>query len=190
MSVLQNKVLVLNRNWQAINQITVEKAISAMAADAATALEINGKDDMRPVRWAEWLALPVRDGDEAIHTTKLSVRVPTVVVAVNYGGFPKRRPKFNLRGVAQRDGHTCQYSGKKLKPHELSMDHVIPLSRGGADHWTNVVTADKELNHRKGNRLNHEVGLKLLRQPKEPPVTPAVAFIASAHPDHELFLGK
>lgn len=190
MNVLQQKVLVLNRNWQAVNQVTVAQAISAMAADAFTALEIEGKDCMRPVRWSEWLTLPVRDGDEAIHTVKISVRAPTVVVAVNYGGFPKRRPKFNLKGVAQRDRDTCQYTGRKLKPHERTMDHVVPLSRGGADHWTNVVLAHKDVNHAKGNRLNHEVGLSLRRQPAEPPVTPVVAFLQPAHPDHALFLDQ
>lgn len=190
MSVLQQKVLVLNKHWQAVGQSQVQQVLGQMAVDAVVALDIDGPDSIRPVTWEEWITLPVREGDLAIHTSKLAIRAPTVVAATSYAGFPKRRPKFNLRGVSLRDGDTCQYSGRKLKPHERTMDHVTPLSRGGADHWTNVVLADAAINHAKGNRLNHEVGLKLLRQPKEPAMTPVIAFIAAAHPHHALFLGK
>ena len=187
-SVLDQQVIVLNRNWQAVNSRTVQDAISQLASDAATALEILGEDNIRPVTWAEWITLPIREGDGVIHTAKLQIRVPTVIVAVNYSGFPKKRPKFNLRGVAQRDGGRCQYSGKVLARHEMSIDHVVPLSRGGADAWTNVALADKALNHKKGNRLNHEVGLTLLRAPFEPPLTPAVVGLKATHPHHKLFL--
>src|SRR5258706_13063512 len=82
-------VLVLNRNWQAINIRTPQDAFCQMATNAATALDIELGDDMRaealrPVTWDEWITLPVRDGDHAVRTTRGAIRVPTVIVAVNY----------------------------------------------------------------------------------------------------------
>jgi 5-methylcytosine-specific restriction endonuclease McrA len=55
-----------------------------------------------------------------------------------------------------------------LEPHEGNVDHIIPKSRGGKDIWNNVVWASKEINAMKGNRLNHEVGLKLIQPPQLP----------------------
>ena len=187
--VLKNTVIVLNKAWQAIAQKTVEAAISQMASDAATALEINGEDNIRPVSWAEWVTLPIRDGDLAIHTAKRAIRVPTVIVAMNYGGFPVRRPKMNLREVARRDGGVCQYTNRKLRPSEMSLDHVVPKSRGGsAKSWTNVVLAHKAVNNKKGNRLNSEVGLKLVRAPFVPKAVTPDDLIRPTHPDHLLFV--
>ena len=187
-SVLQQQVIVLNSGWQAIHSRTVQEAILMLCADSATALEINGDDDMRPVTWAEWITLPIREGDDVVHSAKLTIRAPTVIVAVNYHKCPTKRPKFNLRGVAQRDGNRCQYTGRVLRREELSMDHVVPKSRGGRDHWTNVVLADKALNTKKGNRLNEELGLKLLRKPVEPVPVPTSVHLVPTHPHHKLFL--
>lgn len=187
-SVLQQQVIVLNRVWQAIGSRLVQDALSQMAAGAATGLDITGEDSIRPVTWEEWITLPIREGDGVIHTSKLQIRVPTVIASVVYAGFPKKRPKFNLRGVAQRDGNRCQYSGRLLSRAEMSIDHVIPRSRGGRDHWTNGVLADKAINQRKGNQFNHEAGLKLLRVPVEPPVTPVIVGLVATHPHHKLFL--
>ena len=188
--VLQNKVIVLNKAWQAIDQVTVQKAILQMAANAATGLEISSEDNIRPVSWAEWVTLAPRPDDDVIHTTKLVIRAPTVIVAVHYGGFPSRRPKLSLREVARRDGGICQYTRKKLAPHEMSLDHVVPKSRGGdPKSWTNVVLADKRVNNKKGNRLNHEIGLRLIKEPTVPaPITP-LDEIVPVHRDHYLFVG-
>jgi len=189
LDVLDNKVIVLNKNWQVIDQITVQRAISQMAADAATGLEINGKDNIRPVSWSEWITLVPRPDDNVIRTTKLVIRAPTVVVAVNYGGFPKKRPKLSLKEVARRDGGICQYTRKKLKPSEMSLDHVIPKSRGGdPKSWTNIVLADRQINNKKGNKLNHEAGLHLIRQPRDPGIVNPADDIVPAHPDHLLFV--
>jgi hypothetical protein len=79
-------VLVLNRNWQAINVRTPQEAFCMMATNVATALEIEGEDHIRPVNWEEWIKLPIRDQDEAVHTVRGQIRVPTVIVAVNCQG--------------------------------------------------------------------------------------------------------
>ena len=186
----KSTVLVLNRNWQAIHVKTPAQAFCMMATDAATALDIEGNGDMRPVKWADWLTLPVRDGDNCVHTVHGAVRVPTVIVLANYAKVPKRRPKFSAKNIWQRDGATCQYTGRKLAPHEGNIDHVVPRSRGGRDAWENCVWSSKSVNSQKGNRLPHEAGLKLLTVPRVPKELPASALIRNAHgiPEWKLFV--
>ena len=84
MSEVLNKavVLVLNRNWQALHVRTPAEAFCQMATGAATALEIEGEEYIRPVTWAEWITLPVREQDQSVRTARGAIRVPTVVVAV------------------------------------------------------------------------------------------------------------
>src|SRR5208282_2218043 len=95
-------VLVLNRNWQAVNVRTPQEAFCMMATNVATALEIGREapsesesdsfsappsplftSQIRPVTWDEWLALPIRAHDHAVQTVRGPIRVPTVIVAVN-----------------------------------------------------------------------------------------------------------
>ena len=179
MSDILNKtiVLVLNRNWQAINIRTPQDAFCQMATNVATALEIDGENHIRPVTWDEWITLPIRDGDNAVLTVRGAIRVPTVIVAVNYARVPKKRPKLCAKTIRERDGNRCQYTGKLLRPDEGSLDHVLPRSRGGKDHWENLVWSDKSVNAKKGNRLPHEAGLKLLTVPRAPGELPVTALI-------------
>src|SRR6185295_2431201 len=100
-------VLVLNRNWQAINILTPQDAFCQMATNVATALDIEGDEHIRPVTWDDWITLPVRDGDHAVRTTRGAIRVPTVIVAVNYARVPKKRPKLCARAIRERDGNRC-----------------------------------------------------------------------------------
>jgi 5-methylcytosine-specific restriction endonuclease McrA len=81
---------------------------------------------------------------------------------------PKKRPKLSAKNIRERDGNRCQYTGKLLRPDEGSLDHVLPRSRGGKDEWGNLVWSDKVVNAKKGNRLPHEAGLKLLTLPRAP----------------------
>ncbi len=99
-------VLVLNRNWQAINVRTPQEAFGMMATNVATGLEIEGEDHIRPVTWDEWINLPIREQDEAVQTVRGQIRVPTVIVAVNYAKVPKKRPKLCARAIRERDGRT------------------------------------------------------------------------------------
>jgi 5-methylcytosine-specific restriction endonuclease McrA len=183
MSDILNKtiVLVLNRNWQAINIRTPQDAFCQMAANAATALDIEGDEHIRPVKWDEWITLPVREGDHAVRTAHGAIRVPTVIVAVNYARVPKNRPKLSAKTIRERDGNRCQYTGKLLRADEGSLDHVLPRSRGGKDAWENLVWSDKMVNAKKGNRLPHEAGLKLLAMPRAPKELPVTALIRNAH---------
>jgi 5-methylcytosine-specific restriction endonuclease McrA len=188
-------VLVLNRNWQAINIRTPADAFCQMATNAATALDIELAADgraeaMRPVTWSEWITLPVRPQDNAVRTPRGAIRMPTVIVAVNFAKVPKQRPKLNARNIRERDGNRCQYTGRLLHPDEGSLDHVLPRSRGGTDSWENLVWAAKEVNQRKADRLPHEAGLRLLAVPRAPKELPVSALIRNPHgiADWELFV--
>ena len=200
-------VLVLNRNWQAINVRTPQEAFFMMATDVATGLDIevpNPKESegfalptrhspvLTPRTWEEWITLPIREQDEAVHTVRGQIRVPTVIVAVNYAKVPKKRPKLCARAIRERDGDRCQYTGRVLRPDEGSLDHVVPRSRGGKDAWENLVWSAKEGNQRKADRLPHEVGLKLLSRPRAPKELPVSAFIrnTSEVEDWKLFLNE
>ena len=171
-------VLVLNRNWQAINVRTPADAFCQMATGVATGLDIELADGardgaraeaqaLRPVTWAEWVTLPIRAQDRAlVRTVRGEIRVPTVIVLATFARVPKKRPKLCARTIRERDGNRCQYTGAVLKPDEGNIDHVVPRSRGGRDSWENCVWSSKAVNSKKGNRLPHEAGLKLLKQPK------------------------
>jgi 5-methylcytosine-specific restriction endonuclease McrA len=188
----KNLVLVLNRNWQAINIRTPADAFCQMATNTATALDIEGDEHIRPVKWDEWITLPVRDGDNAVRTAHSVIRVPTVIVAVNFAKVPKKRPKLCARTIRERDGNRCQYTGRLLAPDEGNLDHVLPRSRGGRDTWENLVWAAKEVNQRKADRLPHEAGLKLLTVPRAPKELPVSAMIRNAHgvAEWKLFLNE
>ena len=183
-------VLVLNRNWQAIDVKTPADAFCMMAAGNATALDIAAGTNMNPMKWAEWLALPVRDSDNAVWTVHGPVRVPTVLVLAKYDKVPKRRPKLSGKGIWERDGGVCQYTGKKLSRDEGNIDHIMPRSRGGKTTWDNCVLADKRINSRKADRTPDEVGLKLVRKPAPPREMPATYYIRNTHgvADWEMFL--
>jgi 5-methylcytosine-specific restriction endonuclease McrA len=183
MSNVLNKaiVLVLNRNWQAINVRTPAEAFCQMATGVATALEVAGENEIRPVTWTEWLMLPIRPQDEAVRTVRGAVRVPSVIVLANFAKVPKKRPKLSARNIRERDGNRCQYTGVVLKPDEGNIDHVVPRSRGGPNTWENCVWASKAVNSKKGNRLPREAGLKLLSAPRVPKELPATALIRNAH---------
>lgn len=190
-------VLVLNRNWQAINIRTPADAFCQMANNTATALDIALDEEgqaqsLRPVMWDEWITLPIRDADQSVRTARGAIRVPTVIVAVNFAKVPKRRPKLSAHNIRLRDGNRCQYTGRVLRPEEGSLDHVVPRSRGGPDTWENLVWSAKEVNQRKADRLPHEAGLRLLNVPRAPKELPVTALLRNAHEvaEWKLFLNE
>ena len=95
----------------------------------------------------------------------------------NYTRVPKKRPKLSAKNIRELD----QYTGVLLRPDEGSLDHVLPRSRGGKDEWGNLVWSDKAVNAKKGNRLPHEAGLKLLTVPRAPKELPVTRLIRNAY---------
>ena len=102
-----------------------------------------------------------------IRSPNKEYRLPSVVANLEYVPFPKRVPftKFN---VFLRDDFTCQYTGEKCEPEDLTFDHVIPESRGGKSVWENIVTAKRSINELKDARTPKEAGLRLRIEPYEP----------------------
>lgn len=208
---IENKLicLSLNANWQPIGYKTVKDAIidlcgsqangkpSALALDIDYHLNDDGSPDynsaksMNPTNWNDWMKLSVRDWDLAIHTPTMKIRVPTVIIAVHYNKMPIKafRGKPSKEAIYNRDNGIDQYTGKKIDRHSATVDHVIPRSRGGGDTWENLVLCSKEVNSKKGNNLNEEIGLKLLKKPVTPSPIPVSSLIKEAkHEDWKHFL--
>lgn len=185
-------VLVLNRNWQAINTTTPALAFGQMASDAATGLDVRGPDWMVPVKWCDWLKLPVGEQDVSLGTAQGRIRVPTVVVLSRFDRVPMRRPRCCARSIWERDRGRCQYTGRELSRKEGNIDHIVPRSRGGQTTWDNCVLADRAINQRKANRTPEEAGLQLLRNPERPPAIPVTWVIRNLYdiPEWEVFLPR
>ena len=182
MSYLQkDTVLVLNRGWQAIHIKTPTDALSMMYSDVATGLDIRGQDYMVPLKWADWVKLPINEDDHFINTVRGRIKLPKVIVLCNFDRVPKKRPRFSSKNIWLRDGGTCQYTGKKLKPGEGNIDHVVPKSHGGITDWSNCVLAHKEINAKKAGRTPEQAGLKLLRQPTTPKELPVTFYLKNKH---------
>jgi 5-methylcytosine-specific restriction endonuclease McrA len=191
-SLNRDTVLVLNKNWQAINISTPADALSMMYANTATGLDIRGKDDMVPLTWKEWINLSCSDQDSFVKTIQGKVKIPKIIILCRYDKVPKKRPKITRRGIWIRDQGICQYTGKKINPNEGNIDHVIPKSRGGATDWTNCVLAHKKVNAKKADRTPEEAGLKLIRQPSIPKELPVSFYLTNKYniQEWELFLNS
>lgn len=185
-TLLNDKVLVINKLWQAIDETTVWEALCDMCSGKATGMDMG---EHRPVRWDDWLTLPIREGDRMIGSTHGPVRVPTVVGKFTYDEMPKRRPKLDNEGIALRDGKICQITGEYAP--DGNVDHLDPVGKGGAKKsWVNQVWMKRELNSKKGCRSLAEMGWKLIRKPFEPKPVEARLLIRPKHPDWEFFLPK
>ena len=152
-------VLLLNASLQPLNVISHRRLIVLLTKERVAFLD-------REAEHAAAEALAVRrlpDGDVIVRLLR------TIPV-------PRRLLRPNRRNLLLRDDHTCQYCGHVGSAAELTVDHVVPVSRGGAaDRWENVVVACKRCNWRKANHLPAEVGLHLRREPR--PLTQEYAHI-------------
>jgi 5-methylcytosine-specific restriction endonuclease McrA len=103
-----------------------------------------------------------------VHTSKMALKVPRVMVLQMFDKLPRTRVRFSRQNIYTRDGYVCQYCGDKLPRSKLNLDHVLPKSQGGKTNWTNIVCACVKCNSTKANRTPEQAGMKLLRQPKKP----------------------
>ena len=95
---------------------------------------------------------------------------------------------FSKRNIFIRDNFTCQYCGKELPIKELTVDHVIPRSKGGKDTWDIVVTSCKTCNNKKGDKTPKQAGLKIMKKPKVPHHIQIIGY--NARPKSVLMLWK
>jgi len=113
------------------------------------------------------------DHDRVIRSERLTMPRPAVIRLMRFIHVPRRfRRQVTNTFLFARDRYRCQYCGRgqaELRPREaLTRDHLVPLSRGGTNNWTNVVTACSPCNTRKANHLPSEIGMHPLHNPGEP----------------------
>jgi 5-methylcytosine-specific restriction endonuclease McrA len=201
-------VLALNSAWQAIGHRTVRQAIVALSGGERGSAPAVGLDisysraedgswefenpvGFNPVPWEDWFNLPIRDFDLTISSAKQLVRVPTVIIAVNYSKMPVARPRLSREAIFQRDQGICQFTGEYVGLEGGNLDHIVPRSRGGKDSFENLVWSKREVNTAKGNKMPHEAGLRLIRPPAAPKGVPVSATIKEArHPDWRHFIRR
>ena len=148
------QVLVLNASYEPLNITTWRRAMVMMIKGKAESLE---QDTSREIR--------------------RGTHLPTVIRLRQYVHVPFRQLPLTRRNLFQRDHQTCQYCGSRDQP--LSIDHVVPRSRGGSDTWENGTTACLSCNVRKGNRTPKEASMPLHRAPHRP--LSSFSFEASRH---------
>ncbi len=204
MSDLLNKpiVLSLNAKWMRIGWITPKQAFVALCGGAygkkppalAVAVEVdeNGKlVEAVPMTMAEWAKQSVRETDLSIGTKNGPIRCPLIVIRPNFHKMPTKAPRLSNAAIFERDGGIDAYSGEFVPKGQGNVDHVIPKDRGGKDLWENMVWTKRETNSKKGNKLNHEAGLVLLKKPKKPMALPVhVTVKGGSRPEHKPFMDK
>ena len=154
-AVLNNSVVVFSKAYLPLTRITIKRAIVLLVTDQAELLDF-GTTQM----WE------VRSPNQVL---RVSEHIRLLI------GNPERHwkvPPVNRREVLKRDQHRCQYCRSNR---QLTLDHVIPRSKGGLHTWDNVVAACEPCNSSKSDRTPAEAGMTLLMPPKAP-IHPAVAF--------------
>ena len=187
-SSLSRRVLVLNRVWQPVNIIGVRRAVSLLMQDHAQAID-PADGAFKILTSEQWLAdsleNPPAEDEACIHTVKMRLRIPPVLLLRYYDRLPTREIRFNRQTLFERDEFRCQYCGNTYAPRELNLDHVIPRVYGGKTSWENVVTSCIRCNTRKADRLPHQAGMKLIRKPARPKWRPFVTTAIAEQTDEE-----
>ncbi len=166
--VLERPTLVLNKRWRPIQVCSVREAIGLVAKGSAKIIDPADFSQVDFMTWADVSKSRAKHGDLMIRSTKLSIIPPEVIVLNKYEGEGEKSVVFSRRNLFKRDKYTCMYCGVQPGPEELTVDHIMPKSRGGISSWENCALACVECNKRKANRTPDEAGMKLRRVPKKP----------------------
>jgi 5-methylcytosine-specific restriction endonuclease McrA len=156
------RVLVLNASYEPINVCTVRRAAVLVLKQRAEVVE---------------------HSDWALHAENLTMPRPVVIRLVTYVRIPRdaHSRKITRRAIFARDGWTCQYCGSERG--NLTIDHVIPRSKGGSSSWDNIVTCCAPCNRRKGDRLPRQAGMHPRHAPRPPSPTLFVHVAMTRIPD-------
>jgi 5-methylcytosine-specific restriction endonuclease McrA len=172
--MVEGHVLVLNKSWVVVNIASVRRALSLLYQGMARAVH---PTDYSLYDFDDWCQLsPAFHEGRYIHTTSRKIRVPEVIILNMFNGFIRQEVRFSRRNIFERDDHTCQYCGKKFCKQDLTLDHVVPQSRGGGNTWENLVLACVPCNVRKGSRTPEEAHMPMLRRPKKPTWLPRMGY--------------
>ena len=153
--LFNQSVVVFSQNYLPITRVTMQRAITLLVSGKAHTLDL-----FEATYWE------IRSANFVLQVT------PQIRLTVNSGDRVWKMPPVNRREVLRRDKHQCQYCGSRRN---LTLDHVVPRSKGGKHSWDNVVTACASCNGRKGDRTPHAAGMSLKTVPKAP-MHPAIAF--------------
>ncbi|MCP4189544.1 MAG: HNH endonuclease [Planctomycetaceae bacterium] len=176
-AALSASVLVLNRVYLAVHIVNVRRAFGLLYRDLAEVLDIED-GQYANYDFPTWLEISELKSEERtpqddwIRSVNYEVQVPRVIRLLSYDRVPKHTLRFNRRNLFARDGNRCQYCGRTPPSQQLSLDHVIPRSRGGETTWENIVCCCVRCNTRKGGRTPQEAHMKLLRKPRKPNHSP------------------
>jgi 5-methylcytosine-specific restriction endonuclease McrA len=143
--LMQTPVLVLNASYEPINICAARRAI---------VLVLKG------------LAMPEEENGHCLHAARIAMRVPSVIRLLEYRRIPHQTRALSRKNILLRDRNTCQYCGLVMSSGELTLDHVVPRSRGGLSAWENLVACCHPCNRRKGNHLLGEIDMRLLKEPR------------------------
>lgn len=171
-AVLQRPTLVLNRSWQPVRVSTVSRALILVWNGVARVVDPH---DFSQYDWDDWSRLKPEEGEPFIRAVRQPLRVPEVVTLTDYDKLPVTHVAFSRRNLFKRDGYKCQYCGAHPRPDELTIDHIVPRSRGGESTWENCVLACMECNKRKADGTPDEKGLRLRSRPVRPRWKPLYA---------------
>lgn len=190
MNIVDRKIVLnLNANWQAINIRTVQEAFIAMnggdsdnppvkALDIRYPIDKNGDFDynsqpeMIPTTWMEWIGLPIYEHQLVINTSKYKIRVPSVIISVNYHKVPKKRFRPNKSTLYNLQHGRCGYTNEPITFSQGNIEHIQPRSRGGKNIFENLLVIKKDLNSKRGNKELSELGLSPKFHHKEPAPIP------------------
>ena len=166
--LLSYPTLVLNKHWTPIQTMTTRKAIGLVANGAARIIDpvtykVHDLDSWNVVSKTTERLVAGR-----IRSMLLSLAPPEVIVLTSYRGVGPRSVVFSRGNLFRRDRFTCQYCGAQPGTKDLSIDHLLPRSRGGTSSWENCVVACFVCNCRKADRMPGEVGMRLSKTPQKP----------------------
>ena len=142
---LQKPVLVLNASYEPINICGARRALVLVLKGIARTEEEHGL---------------------TLHAQRSLIAMPSVIRLLEYRRIPHQTRALSRKNILLRDRNTCQYCGEVFAPGELTLDHVVPRSRGGNSTWENLVACCHPCNNRKGSRTPDEANMKLSRAPR------------------------
>lgn len=186
---LAASVLVLNRLYAAIHVVNVRRAFGLLFRDLAEVIHVEDGQyaNYNFESWREISELRANfkePGEDWVRAVNFEIQVPRVIRLLAYERLPKQSIRFNRRNIFARDGNRCQYCGKRFTTSELSLDHVVPRSRGGDTTWENIVCSCVRCNVKKGGRTPTEAHMRLVKPPIKPKRSPLLT-VKLGNPKYE-----
>jgi len=181
-SSLHTNVLALNRGYLAIHVVSVKRAFCLLCKGLAEVISIED-GSYYSYDFSGWLEVSelkveldeVHESEDWIQAVNFLIQVPRVIRLLHYDRVPRNSVKFSRRNIFLRDEHRCQYCERQFGTPNLSLDHVMPRSRGGKTTWENIVCACRKCNIRKGGRTPREAGMRLHKEPRKPKRNPVLS---------------